>query len=60
MVDIVDNIFVNVNIDENLHRIDDVVVYQRKILNIVFVVEFFVEFVASHAPQIVTAVGEKH
>ena len=50
MVNIVDNIFVNVNIDENLHRIDDVVVYQRKILNIIFIVKFFVEFIASHAP----------
>ena len=60
MVNIVNNVFVNVNIDKDFHRVDNVVVYQRKILNIIFIVKFFVELVASHAPQIVTAVGEKH
>ena len=60
MVDIVYLLVADVYFDEIFHRPNDVFADKRKILDIVFVVEFFVELVATDATQIVAPFGKEH
>ena len=60
MVDIVYLFVADVYFDEVLHRLDDVFADKRKVFDVVFVVEFFVELIAANSSQIVAAFGKEH
>ncbi len=60
MVDIVDGFVADVHLDEELHRRDDIVLYQGIFGNGLGVVEFLVQLVASDAAEVVAAGREEH
>ena len=60
VVDVVANLFAGVNLNQELHRVCDVVPYQSMVFQRRIVVKFLVELVASDAAQVVAAVREEH
>ena len=59
MVDIVNLLFTNINLDEELHCIDDIILNKSEVFYIIRVIELLVELVATNTSEVITALREE-